>query len=176
MRTIAASVGLFAVSAALFIGCGGIGLRPGEYTTLRIASSSATQTGDWGQMTPNDTVTTNIRGGATVLVWGATATNGDIFFLDDGKDVFQGAQQADGSYLFAGKRTETQVQGQATTTSVTSETVTFTVTGDNVSGTTQTTQTASCAGQCGGFNTTTCTSNSSFVGVHVQGDDVQQPA
>jgi hypothetical protein len=173
MRTIVAAVGVACVSAMFFAGCDSIGLSPGEYTTLRIAAGSTTKAGTCAPMNPNDVTTSNVRTGGTWLIWGATSSSGDTFFVDDGKTVLQGAQQSDGSYQFIGKTTDVAMQGNNTTvTTVDTTTISFTISGDNVSGTTTDVATTACSGQCMGFNAQNCSTTDSFVGVSVTGADV----
>jgi len=176
MRKIVAAVGAVCVSAMFVAGCDSISLSPGEYTTLRIAAATQTKTGTCAPMNPNDTTTTNVRAGSTWLIWGATSSTGDTFFVDDGKNVLQGAQQSDGSYQFIGKTTNVNTQGMGTTvTTVETDTITFTISGDNVSGTATTVTTTSCSGQCMGFNAQNCNTSTAFVGINVAGADVSKP-
>ena len=73
----------------------------GDYAVYRIASNEGS--GSPGCGTDDEGDSSNLRTGATVLVFGVAGAEGDTLYLDLGGVTLQGAIQEDGSYAFAGK-------------------------------------------------------------------------
>jgi len=141
---------------------GACGLGPGDYVTYRVSGAVSSMSGDCD---PGDDTTT-IRSGSTVLIYFVEGADGAIPYLDTGSAVLEGVETDDG-YTFSGQTVDVNDQGNAEITQTTKVTTDVILDGASVSGTSTTTVSTSCSGECGFFDPFTCTVKTEFVGVEV---------
>ena len=143
-----------------------------DYEVFRISSSQAKLSGDC-QDDPDHT--SNLRDGATFILYATSGDTDDIYYLDTGGDsVLTGELGDDGSYSFSGKVTDIQDTGDdAKITTITTVTISLVVDGNECSGTQTAALASSCAGAgCDFFTPSACSLTSTFTGVLLEDTDV----
>lgn len=151
---------------AFSMGCGGI--EPGDYVIYRVALEETSLSGDCVSDDPNDKDDSDsfLESGTFILYAGLE----DTFYLDLGESTLEGTLEGD-IYSFAGERRDINFTGINDSDKVTSTdrtNVEATVDGESMSGSFTTKATVTCAGTCTGFEKTTCSSSTSFVGTEIE--------
>ena len=171
------AMGLPALAVTLVVGCGGVGA--GDYVAYRIASEEGSESGDCADDDPSSEHSSNLRSGATAVIYNAPEEDGeDALYLDLGGSVLPGGENDDGTYTFSGETKDVQSVDPAGTTKVT-QTVTITVDitfdGDYAYGLSTAKTKQSCSGNCTGFSDYNCTVKTDFVAVEVDPESVSFP-
>jgi hypothetical protein len=114
MKKIVTILGLMGTAALTAVGCGGNGgiVATGEHAVYRIASSETTFS-DGCDQEIDELDSTNLRAGATLLVYAIPGGDSDTLFLDIGSTVLSGAS-TDVGYKFSGEDVDGQEIGGTT--------------------------------------------------------------
>ena len=159
--TIAMGVAVIPAATLLFAGCG---LGAGDYRLYRIASEETGAEGALCDGDPNDSTT--LLGGSTIMLF--FVEDGDVVpYLDTGAFVLEGTE-GDESYEFSGTTIDVEDFGDGEITTTVDVSVSLTLDGDLASGTVVVDTTASCSGDCGGFDEESCRQTASFHGVEIE--------
>lgn len=145
-----------AVVFASVTACGGLGA--GDYVVYRVASAEAQLSGDCAN-DPDSSST--LREGGTFVIYAVATEADDVFYLDTGDAVIEGAATDDG-YAFAAKVVDVEGTGGNQITQTVEYSAAVTDKGDEVEGTFTTKSTLTTPN-----SSESCTSTVSFVGVEL---------